>query len=69
MNIIGRDALLPEDFRKLTPEELAKVLPSFIFYKAKDLLPSELKEDDSRELTWTTVQSKRDKKEEEEGES
>ena len=62
VNIIGRDAALPEDYRKLTAEELAKVLPSFIFYKAKDLLPSELKEDDSRRLTWTTVQSKRSKR-------
>ena len=62
INIIGREALIPIDFRKLTKEDLAKVLPSFIFYKAKDLLPSEDQECDQRNQTWTTVTSKRAKR-------
>ena len=62
INIIGREALIPCDFRSLTKEDMERVLPSFIFYKAKDLLPSEANEEDPRKKTWTTVQSKRDKK-------
>ena len=59
INIIGRTALNPRDFRKLSAEELKRVLPSFMFYKAKDLLPSEVKQDDPPSQTWTTVQSKK----------
>ena len=39
MNVIGRGALLPRDYRELTSDDIP--LPSFIFYKAKELLPSE----------------------------
>ena len=62
MNIIGREALIPRDYRSLSQEELSRVLSSFIFYKAKDLLPSEAIESESQKQPWTTVQSKRDKK-------
>ena len=62
INIIGRTALNPRDFRKLTVEELKRVLPSFLFYKAKDLLPSEEKQDDPPNQTWTAVQSKKEKR-------
>ena len=62
INIIGRDALIPRDFRTLTKDDMERVLPSFIFYKAKELLPSEIEESDHGKLTWTTVVSKRDKK-------
>ncbi len=62
INIIGREALIPRDFRTLTKEDMTRVLPSFIFYKAKELLPSEIEEFDDTKLTWTTVLSKRDKK-------
>ena len=62
INIIGRTALNPRDFRKLTAEELKRVLPSFLFYKAKDLLPSEVKHDDPPNQTWTTIQSKKEKR-------
>ena len=36
-----RKAALPVDYRKLSPRELREALPSFMFYKAKDLLPDE----------------------------
>ena len=62
INIIGREALIPRDYRTLTKEDMDKVLPSFIFYKAKELLPSEMEESDDGKLTWTTVISKRDRK-------
>ena len=42
INIVGRGALLPRNYRELTLEELKRILPSFLFYKAKDLLPAEL---------------------------
>ena len=63
INIVGRGALLGRDYRKLIPEELKRVLPSFLFYKAKDLLPSETANEDAKNLTWTTVQSEREKRE------
>ena len=62
INIVGRGALFPRNWRELSREELQRILPSFLFYKAKDLLPSEAAQDDARNLTWTTVESKRDKK-------
>ena len=62
INIVGRGALLPRNFRELTLEELQRVLPSFLFYKAKDLLPSELAKEDPPNMTWTTVPSKREKR-------
>ena len=58
INIIGREALIPRDYRKLTKDDWGRVLSSFIFYKAKELLPSEA-EADTPKQTWTTVQSKR----------
>ena len=63
INIVGRGALFGRDYRELTPEELKRVLPSFLLYKAKDLLPSETANEDANNLTWTTVQSKREKRE------
>ena len=62
INIVGRGALLPRNFRELTLEELQRVLPSFLFYKAKDLLPAELLKDDPSNTTWTTVPSEREKR-------
>ena len=62
INIVGRGALLPRNYRELTLEELKRVLPSFLFYKAKDLLPAELLKDDDTNLTWTAVPSKREKR-------
>ena len=62
INIIGRDAALPRDFRHLTPEELESILPSFLFYKGKDLLPSETNQDNTSNKTWTTILSKRNQK-------
>ena len=62
INILGRDSLRPVDYRELTEEDMERVLPSFMFYKAKELLPSEIENPDKASKTWTTVLSKRDKK-------
>jgi hypothetical protein len=40
VNIIGRGGLQPVDASLLTAKELSNVVPSFIFYKAKDPLPT-----------------------------
>ena len=37
-----REAALPRDYRKLSPRVIQEALSSFIFFKAKDLLPSEI---------------------------
>ena len=62
INVVGREALHPRDYRELTPEQMKGVLPSFMFYKAKELLPSEVDNQDEAKQTWTSVLSKRDKK-------
>ena len=36
-----RGAALPEDYRNLSPRALREALPSFLFFKAKDALPSD----------------------------
>ena len=41
-NIIGRETVFPEDGRRVSTEELARVLPLFMFYKAKQLNPDEI---------------------------
>ena len=40
-NVIGRGAIVPEDYRTLSDEAIREALPSFIFFKAKDELPDE----------------------------
>lgn len=38
-NMIGRGAALPQDYRLLSDDIIKEALPSFIFFKAKDMLP------------------------------
>ena len=70
-----RDAAEPTDFRKLDKRTIMEALPSFMFFKAKDLLPGEASSDpesidDIPELLgeedeigeWTEVVSKKGKK-------
>ena len=40
-NMIGRGAAVPQDYRKLSEDTIKDALPSFIFFKAKDELPTE----------------------------
>ena len=70
-----RDAAEPTDYRKLDQRTIKEALPSFMFFKAKDLLPNEdiaeitsLDDDDTPSLVgeeddypsgWTKVVSKR----------
>ena len=68
--IKDRGAAIPQDYRKLSPREISEAVSSFMFFKAKDLLPSEqfsqsndLTRGDSS-TTWGTVKSKREKKSE-----
>ena len=68
-------AALPVDYRKLSPRELREALPSFMFYKAKDLLPDEAEaaatpktpvlmvRDPDNDAGWTKVEPKRKLKE------
>ena len=49
VNVIrDRQASMPVDYRKLSPRVLKEALPSFMFYKAKDLLPGEEETNPSR---------------------
>ena len=69
-----RKAALPTDYRKLSPRILKEALPSFMFYKAKDLLPGEeeaaapldqpmAQARDSESTTeWTVVEPKKKRK-------
>ena len=70
INMIGRTALIPEDYRNLTDKEIAAALHSFMFYKAKDLLPEEkeeavramlqkLRDESPQEQEWQEVKSTR----------
>ena len=43
-NIIGRETVIPEDGRLLRSLDKARILPSFMFYKVKQLNPSEISE-------------------------
>ena len=77
INVIGRGGLLPKDYRLMTAEDIEKALPSFLFYKVKDLLPEEKErklseatgtveprvEDDPSEQPWSVVTSKRQQRE------
>jgi hypothetical protein len=73
INVIGRGGLVPQDWKKLSTEQIKGALPSFLFYKAKDLLPDEKDEAmrakaqqqrDSHpdQQPWTEVRSKRQKR-------
>ena len=44
-----RKAAIPTDYRKLSPRVLKEALPSFMFYKAKDLLPDEANAEQQQE--------------------
>ena len=69
-----RKAAIPTDYRKLSPRVLKEALPSFMFYKAKDLLPDEANaeqqqenpapqdRDSQDEKGWEVVQGKRKRK-------
>ena len=68
-----RKAAIPTDYRKLSPRVLKEALPSFMFYKAKDLLPGEEDHptqdsqpaedsDSDSTISWTEVRSKRKRK-------
>jgi hypothetical protein len=69
VNIIGRGGLHPMDSTKMTAKELSRVVPSFIFYKAKDPAPEDgalpdlnESEVDPEEQRWKDVISKSAKK-------
>lgn len=66
MNIIGREAVHPALPRSLTQKDIDGALPSFMFYKAKDLSPDEISKAEKEALKalpeWDEVRSKRDKK-------
>ena len=56
VNIIGRGGLQPVDASLLSAKELSNVVPSFIFYKAKDPLPTGNEaEDDVPDLAESEV--------------
>ena len=70
-----RKAALPADYQKLSPRVLREALPSFMFYKAKDLLPDEVNNADQQTegsalqirdpdspTGWTQIESKRKRK-------
>jgi uncharacterized protein Veg len=59
MNIIGRGGLKPVHASTLTPEEVKKALPSFLFYKAKDPLPETAPEKGDEAHGWQEVVSKK----------
>ena len=81
INVIGdHEGLRPTDFRTMTDEEIAEALPSFMFYKAKDLLPDEknqllrdlaqrAKDAEPENQPWQEVRSKRRIKEDRQKES
>ena len=72
LNMIkDRNAAEPTDYRKLSPRDIREALPSFIFFKAKDLLPDgEMQMDEPMsddeppefEEDWQEAQSKRKKR-------
>ena len=70
--IKDRGAAKPQDYRKLSPRTIQEAVSSFMFFKAKDLLPSEAEKerdlvtdsscDDTNATSWSVVKSKREKK-------
>ena len=62
--IKDRGAALPRDYRKLSKKVVEEALPSFMFFKAKDLLPSEQHSDNkgSTPEEWQLVESNRARK-------
>ena len=67
INLIGRTGLHGMDSTKMTSEEMTRVLPAFMFYKAKDPLPGSDDDDvpdltesvvDPEEAPWTEVISR-----------
>ena len=68
INVIGRKGLHGMDSTKMSHEEMSRVLPSFMFYKAKDPLPGDKEDDvpdlaesecDPDEQPWVEVINKR----------
>ena len=73
LNMIrDRGAAKPQDYRKLSARTIQEAVSSFMFFKAKDLLPHEsekernlvtdLSGDDTNTTSWSVVKSKREKK-------
>ena len=66
VNMIGRNAAVPEDYRLLSEETIKGALPSFLFYKAKVEIVEVGKEREIEVTTenegWQVVSSKRKKK-------
>ena len=66
MNMIGRSAAIPEDYRLLSDETIRGALPSFLFYKAKEEIVEVGKQREVVVKTdgedWEVVKSKRQKK-------
>ena len=70
--IKDRGAAVPQDYRKLSARTIQEAVSSFMFFKAKDLLPSESEKernlvtdpsgDDTNATSWSVVKSKREKK-------
>ena len=61
-NMIGRKAAIPQDFRQLSPRIIKEALPSFLFYKAKEELPTSGNDTAPIVDTWQPVLSKKAKK-------
>ena len=73
LNMIrDRGAAKPQDYRKLSARTIQESVSSFMFFKAKDLLPHEaekernlvndLSGDDTNTTSWSVVKSKRERK-------
>ena len=61
-NMIGRGAAIPEDFRLLSARTIKEALPSFLFYKAKEELPTSATAPTPDHGVWHPVMSKREQK-------
>ena len=71
LNMIrDRKAALPQDYRKLSPRVISEAVSSFMFFKAKDLLPHEERPseepkephregNDPSATGWTTIKSRK----------
>ena len=70
--IKDRGAAKPQDYRKLSPRTIQEAVSSFMFFKAKDLLPHEVNKerslatdpsgDEANATCWSVVKSKRERK-------
>ena len=62
INMIGRKAAIPQDYRKLSPRTIKEALPSFLFYKAKEELPVPNATPEPHSDSWRLILSKKAKR-------